>query len=58
MAINSFTVFAGNEGCTISVCVTITSLVIGAKSRTGSYGSFAYSPGLMASAPVPFIINV
>ena len=39
---------AGTEGCNPSSVGVTPTWPIGAKSRTGSYGMFLYSPGLMA----------
>ena len=52
-AMNSFTVFAGTEGWSVSMLGAETACEIGAKSRNASYGSFAYMLGLMASVESP-----
>src|SRR6185503_12347084 len=45
-AVSSDTDATGSEGCTTSRLESRVSIVTGAKSRTGSYGSFAYRFGL------------
>ena len=52
-AMNSFTVFAGTDGCTVRMFGDSTTSEIGAKSRSASYGSFAYMLGLIASVDRP-----
>ena len=51
--ISSFTVFAGTDGCSVSILGEETACEIGAKSRSASYGSFAYMLGLIASVESP-----
>jgi hypothetical protein len=46
-AINSFTVFAGTEGCTTSTLGLVANGAIAAKSFTRSYASFGYSVTLI-----------
>src|SRR6266705_219421 len=48
-AISSATDFTGSEGCTTSTFASDAACVIGAKSRSGSYGTFLYMTGLIAS---------
>jgi len=56
-AIRSGTDFTGSDGWTTSRFGTIAASETGAKSRTGSYGSFAYSAGFTAcEAAVPMRI--
>src|SRR4051812_11357239 len=51
-AINSFTFFAGTDGCTTSIYGCVPTSDTGAKSFAGSYGSFLNRLGLIATPPV------
>ena len=57
-AMNSSSVFAGNEGCTRSTFGTLPILVIGAKSLTGSNPTDLYNAGLIAWALLTVISTV
>jgi hypothetical protein len=46
---SSFTVFTGSDGCTTRTLGTSARIVTGAKSRTVSKGTFAYTAGLLVS---------
>jgi hypothetical protein len=53
IAISSFTLRAGKDGCVASTSVWIAACVIGAKSRSASYGTCLNVAGLIASVLMP-----